>query len=665
MWIVLIVIVVVVVLVRGVDVDAVISPAIGSSPESTTTTTTTSKSTAISNIKRVASQPNSDASSRSHPSPPTNPSTATNQNLDRQAHPAVIPLPGVVTPQTHSKNTIQHHNTVNHNNHDHNNINTVDPLFVQKTLAPHSSVSLQEDHPVVSSGTAPFQLPSQFRTHAIPLDTNRGFDPNFLLYHHTRYVKGCFTNMKADYPYFRVVPFVFNFDILITTCSIDWNNLGEITPSPCVYVTNRREQNISKHLSHLQIHPDITYVHVRSWGPSLEYFRHNVLPKFEQEGKVLILHTGSEDHSVYYAAQGKRFLDSPSIIRWVTEQNRDPLITAHPKVLQYPVGFCAREIINEAALELNEAMQKTGPALTLASLENNKKSLRRSLVTKSTKSERDKDADSLASVHYTDHWDTLRRLSEQALPLEKRLNRVFFCFHTSYPNRERLMNYAKHNCTICDVCEKGWLDHLDLWMTYAKYKFVVAPHGNGADCSRNFEIILLGSIPVMEYFEGTNGYLAAGIKLIPFQSEWEIHERNLTTWSKQFTTPTDRKLVTRQYWNQQAFEWKGPVPVMVRPTIRPVTRPATMPTINLKPGPTPLPTLPLTEPKDTKNSASDLSHAKKKAKADEASGRSITSMLIVLVLLGIIIYLVKKYEEGWRLQIVRDPSHSTPSSTSD
>ena len=37
---------------------------------------------------------------------------------------------------------------------------------------------------------------------------------------------------------------------------------------------------------------------------------------------------------------------------------------------------------------------------------------------------------------------------------------------------------------------------------YTQYKFILSPKGHGLDCHRTFEILLLGGIPVLEYFTG-------------------------------------------------------------------------------------------------------------------------------------------------------------------
>jgi hypothetical protein len=376
------------------------------------------------------------------------------------------------------------------------------------------------------TAVSPYKLPVSLRdVLSMPFyGTTKPFDPHFLLYHHTRYVKGCFTHLQPqNYSYSTIVPFLYNFDLLVTSCGIDWQDPKEIRSSTvCLYETNRRNIHIQDYLSDVYIHPEIIYVHVRAWKPALDLLLERILPNFSKEKRYVILHTGSEDLSIDYAVHGQRILKSKVVLRWVLEQNSHPVIASHPKVLQLPIGFCARELMDETGKELDQAMQHTlhnAPA-------------------------------------------TLRRLAANAetVPFSERQERIFVCFHTGFTHRAKLMHYAKHNCTVCDICEHGALTHLQLWMKYTEYKYILAPLGNGVDCFRNFEIILLGAIPVMPYFEGTKGYVDAGLQVITFQHEKEINADSIRQWSMKFNRSTDRHLVTRQYWNERAFQWHGELP---------------------------------------------------------------------------------------------------------
>ena len=91
----------------------------------------------------------------------------------------------------------------------------------------------------------------------------------------------------------------------------------------------------------------------------------------------------------------------------------------------------------------------------------------------------------------------------------QRIDRVLFCFHDGGEERSRWVAWASHNCTICDYCN-GSLPLRELWYHYTQYRYVFSPYGNGFDCFRTSEIILLGAIPVFHYFPGALAYEQTG-----------------------------------------------------------------------------------------------------------------------------------------------------------
>lgn len=68
---------------------------------------------------------------------------------------------------------------------------------------------------------------------------------------------------------------------------------------------------------------------------------------------------------------------------------------------------------------------------------------------------------------------------------------------TSYTNPERahLKNLIE-NIPVVDILEKRQ-SFQDVMKLYASYQFVVSPQGNGRDCHRTWELLALGSIPIV------------------------------------------------------------------------------------------------------------------------------------------------------------------------
>jgi hypothetical protein len=42
-----------------------------------------------------------------------------------------------------------------------------------------------------------------------------------------------------------------------------------------------------------------------------------------------------------------------------------------------------------------------------------------------------------------------------------------------------------------------------MWHRYGEYRYILSPWGNGRDCGRSWEIMLMGAVPVIDYFPGT------------------------------------------------------------------------------------------------------------------------------------------------------------------
>ena len=61
-----------------------------------------------------------------------------------------------------------------------------------------------------------------------------------------------------------------------------------------------------------------------------------------------------------------------------------------------------------------------------------------------------------------------------------------------YVANEHLMNKS------FNIFLKNKLNRLDTWKEQTKYAFVVSPHGNGLDCHRTWEALMLGCIPIVK-----------------------------------------------------------------------------------------------------------------------------------------------------------------------
>jgi len=194
----------------------------------------------------------------------------------------------------------------------------------------------------------------------------------------------------------------------------------------------------------IDISEDIIWIRLSSNGNSndLKYFTDSLLPKIKTP-KIIVSSDG--DNSVPSDLNSKivnKILDSKYIKRWYT-QNYDGTIV-NPKLKHYPIGL-------------------------------------------------DLHTNNLYPVEKVNRIIKIRN-SEK-----KRVNRIFCDVHLS--QNKKFNNERKRVYDILKDFKK--IDFLDkriaqekIWENYSSYDLTVSTHGNGLDCHRTWEIILLGGTVV-------------------------------------------------------------------------------------------------------------------------------------------------------------------------
>lgn len=375
-----------------------------------------------------------------------------------------------------------------------------------------------------------FDVPS-FHVQTIPYD-NKSADPFFLDFHMTRYFGGCFHEVQHE-TYNQIVPWIRNFDMIVTSCHIQWHDpLKSKNTNTCVWKFDNRDELVNFKLNaELQNEKRLFRVHVHSDRKHHREFIDRILPHFEKlfesSGFRFILHSGGGDSSVNHDF-AERILDSKAVAKWVVEQSRDEAIVGQNKLQLLPIGLCPRETFYETGDELRAVLHEHN-----FTIPHHQQQQRRQL-----------------------YWRRLLAEAQSAAqkPWHTRHDRVFFCFHEHYPWRAQAMAFARENCTICDVCS-GELNHTTLWRNYASYKYVFSPHGNGPDCGKSWEIMLLGAVPLLEYFPGANGYLQAGLSALLIHDLFaDLTTANLSQWNSHFRHHQhEGDKLSREYMASMAF----------------------------------------------------------------------------------------------------------------
>ena len=153
---------------------------------------------------------------------------------------------------------------------------------------------------------------------------------------------------KAGYD--LIIPFVQEFDILVTECHQIWGSNRNSDSNTCawkfegdVVLAHRIPiDNKNNEKQPLRIH-----VSTNGAPRHHNYFVEKMLPfyehRFELTGEGIIVHSGGGDASVG-TVHAERIVNSKAVFRWVVENQRFFELIDHPKVVQLPIGICAREL---------------------------------------------------------------------------------------------------------------------------------------------------------------------------------------------------------------------------------------------------------------------------------------------------------------------------------
>jgi hypothetical protein len=248
----------------------------------------------------------------------------------------------------------------------------------------------------------------------------------------------------------------------------------------------------------------------------LVWMRLTALPQFVEQALPRIqarfaLLTGDEDWAIPGSFDGSnQLLADPRIVCWFT-QNYDGSV-AHEKLRPLPIGIDFHTISNR---------RKWGhwPATPAAQ-------------------EAELDA-----------------IRERALPNAQRLLRVHADFHF---NKHKQQNWGddRHavqraltgNPAVQFQIKK--VPRSELWREKTRYAFVVSPHGNGLDCHRTWESLVLGNIVIVK--RSSLDPLYEGLPVVIVDDWREITEPNLRSWHvahrDSFARPQVQERLTNRYW---------------------------------------------------------------------------------------------------------------------
>lgn len=158
-------------------------------------------------------------------------------------------------------------------------------------------------------------------------------------------------------------------------------------------------------------------------------------------------------------------------------------------------------------------------------------------------------------------------------PTHQRKKRAFVDFQladTMHGDFKRYLQFGEDRQSIFQqLLQTGVVDYgnfmrrSELWRTKGTYAFSISPHGNGLDCHRTWEDLVLGSIVIVK--TSLLDCLYEELPVVILQDWSEITQSNMDKWLVQyadaFTNPEYRKKLTHEYWfskiRKKAQQYKG------------------------------------------------------------------------------------------------------------
>lgn len=245
---------------------------------------------------------------------------------------------------------------------------------------------------------------------------------------------------------------------------------------------------------------------------ALPQFLREALPRIQARFGLV---TGDEDWSIPKSFDGSaELLESPKLVHWFT-QNLDGAGT-HPKLQAFPIGLDYHTISNGPRW----GHQQATPAAQEAELEQ----LRAVMPANSER---------LLLAHADFHFNKHKH-------------------QTWGDDRDAVQHALNGNANV--VFQANKLKRIDLWREKTRYAFVVSPHGNGLDCHRTWESLVLGNIVIVK--RSSLDPLYEGLPVVIVDDWREISAENLKKWHVQhasaFARPEVTERLTNQYWIDRA-----------------------------------------------------------------------------------------------------------------
>lgn len=146
----------------------------------------------------------------------------------------------------------------------------------------------------------------------------------------------------------------------------------------------------------------------------------------------------------------------------------------------------------------------------------------------------------------------LIQIVENAKPFHERIHKIYVNFDTGndrYGQRKDCLDNVKKDLMVVHL-EK--IKRTETWNMSSQYAFVLSPYGNGMDCHRTWEALILGCIPIIKSKELKTLY--SDLPVLNVDSWSDINQQLLDKTIEDFKEKTfDYSKLTLEYWKNKVF----------------------------------------------------------------------------------------------------------------
>ena len=242
----------------------------------------------------------------------------------------------------------------------------------------------------------------------------------------------------------------------------------------------------------------------------LQYFVSLILNKINHKF-ILVTGTSIKTCPVEVLDQISFFklINNKYLIRWCSQNN---VIKNYPSIIQIPLGLDYHAVYNDTK-------------------------------------KWEKIADGKSPV---DQEKFMINVIHNSKPFYERINKIYVNFEISADRFGQSKDCLKKISPFLLEMYQQKLKRTQTWINTTKYTFVLSPYGQGMDCHRTWEALILGSIPILKSTEFVNMFKDLPVLLV---DDWsDINQQLLDDTIEKFKNMNfNYDKLTLEYWKQRVF----------------------------------------------------------------------------------------------------------------